>query len=173
VIPRNRLERLPIPLPELAGYLVDSEGQVWREGDARAGRDRPLRGMAFTAAIRTWEQERFHDRPRGPTVLPRMPGVWRWCRDGHPKAVSWHTHGHRDWIGFVHRFVGGLGPRWWRDWSEAERNALSQCAKYGARPVWFVIRTADIGSDSILIAGPVAFASIRSSGTLTTDETGQ
>lgn len=171
MIPRNRLERLPIPVPELAGYLVDSEGQVWRAGGAKGGKDRPLRPMHFTDAIRAWSQRPwFNDwkaRARNPVLLLR-PGVWRWHATGHPSGSSWNTHGHTDSNGFFMRYGPcGSGPRW----NDSECDAARSCTRHAESPSWFVLRTAEMGRDSILVAGPIAFSSIRSREPLQQDGT--
>lgn len=164
MIPRDRLERIPIPAPELAGYLVDSEGQVWRAGGTQGGRDRPLRAMRFVDAIRGWEQrgDRVSDR-----VVQLMPGVWRWCRGGHPEGLEWNTWGHTDSRGFFMRYAYGIsigGPRPWPKWSEAEFQATQECDKFASRPSWFGIRLPSLLPDSLLLAGPVVFvASLRNS----------
>lgn len=167
MIPRDRLERLPIPVPALAGYMVDSEGQVWRAGGANGGKDRPLRAMRFVDAIRGWEQR--GDRVVGRSVVHLMPGVWQWCRGKgkHPDGRAWNTWGHADSTGFFMRYSGGMGERPWPEWTSEEIRASDECTKFATRPVWFVIRTERIPGEPLLIAGPVVFASIRSRNPLT------
>lgn len=170
MIPRDRLERLPIPVPALAGYLVDSEGQVWREGGAKSGKDRPLRPMRFVDAIRGWEQR--GDLHSGARVVQLMPGVWQWCRRAKARrdGVEWNTWGHTDWVGFIMRYTGGGSEsreKPWPEWTSAELDASGKCSKHAAQPSWFVIRTAELLGESLLVAGPVVFASIRARGSLT------
>ena len=173
MIPRDKLVRLQIPVPELSGYLVDSEGQLWRESGTRHGRARPLKPMSFVDAIRGWDQRGGWSHDNGP-VLHVMPGVWRWCSAGHADGLKWNTHGQGDSTGFFMRYAfgGAIGrPKPWADWTDAERQAQAQCDKFADRNNWYVLRIPALLSDSFLVAGPITFASIQSRGTLTADGT--
>jgi hypothetical protein len=148
VIPHRRLQRVPFDLPELRGYAVDSEGQVWRIGGTRTGRDRPLRGMEFTDAVRAWETRGNLGKPR---VLRRMPGVWKWCPEDTPGAGEDRLHRQSDATGFAHYYLRDLGP----EFMDARREAFAS----GHRG-WFVILPPEDPRGVLLVAGRVAFVGI-------------
>lgn len=169
MIPRRQLNRFPVPIPELTGYVVDAEGQVWRREGARNGADRPLRAMGFVDAIRSWDHRGTREET---SIVHLMPGAWRWCLGHREDGLEWNTHGHRDSTGFFMRYAFGSSigrPRPWAAWNEAEREAQAACAATAPRPAWYVIRAPSLGRDAILLAGPIIYASIASNGTSTTD----
>lgn len=140
--------RVPLRIPELHGYSVDSEGQVWRIGGTRTGRDRPLKGMGFTDAIRAWEAR---GSLTGLRVLSIMPGVWGYCLEDTPGAVSCRHHGHGDTTGFSMYYMKPLGP----EFTDARaRMFRDECRE------WFVIRTEASRHAPLLVAGPIAFVAL-------------
>jgi hypothetical protein len=175
MIPRSKLERLPIPVPELTGYLVDSEGQVWRAGGAKGGKDRPLRGGELGKAGRVWVG--IFDRPN---MIPieAIPGAWRMILHRNHPRVSWlappvvywcrcmdlPTTLPTDYLRFVMHGQDGPPPGGRagraRPWSP-EEDAAAKTGMF-APSGWFVIRTADNPSEPWLVCGPLVFASIRS-----------
>jgi hypothetical protein len=144
MIPHRRLQRVPFGLPELQGYSVDSEGQVWRIGGTRRGRDRPLTGMEFTDAMRAWETRGKLGERR---VLRLMPGVWKWCPEDTPGADTDRLHRQSDSIGFAHYYLRGLGP----EFMDARREAFAS----GHRG-WFVILPPDDPRGALLVSGRLA-----------------
>jgi hypothetical protein len=148
MIPRNKLERLPMPLPELAGYLVDSEGQVWRAGRTRRGQDLPLTGMRFTDAVHGWEER---SALGGNRVLRLMPGVWKWCHDPTPGAGPDRLQKQSDWFGFAMYHLDGL---------DAESRAMLQSASGPECRSWFVVRSPGAIRSPLLIEGRTAFVTL-------------
>jgi hypothetical protein len=148
---QRKLERLPILLPELDGYLVDSGGQVWRVGKSRRGRDLPLKGMRFTQAVHGWE-----DRVAltGNRVLRLMPGVWKWCPDPTPGAAGDRLHRQGDWLGFSLYHLRGLDAE--------SRVVLHNAAKPECRS-WFVIRPRGEPRSPLLIEGQTAYLALLQS----------
>jgi hypothetical protein len=140
--------RIPFSIVELHGYSVDAEGQVWRIGGTRTGRDRPLNGLGFTEAMRAWEAR---GSPGGRRVLLVMPGVWRYCRESTPGASENRMHRHRDAMGFRLYFMGALGPEY-----QDAANAVLHAASHA----WFVVRSDASCGDPLLVAGPVAFVAL-------------
>lgn len=145
--PRNRV---PFRLPELHGYSVDSEGQVWRVGGTRTGRDRPLNGMGFMDAIRAWEARASLD---GLRVLRAMPGVWKFCNESTPGATACRINHHGDAMGFRMYYLGALGP----EYCEAIARAFNGDGDCGA---WFVILNEASSHARLLVAGPIAFVAL-------------
>lgn len=142
--------RVPLRIPELHGYSVDSEGQVWRIGGTRTGRDRPLKGMGFTDAIRAWEARASLD---GLRVLLAMPGVWKFCNESTPSATACRLNRHGDAVGFMMYHLNARDP----EYSEAIARAFN---RDGDCRAWFVIRTEASSHAPLLVAGPIAFAAL-------------
>jgi hypothetical protein len=140
--------RIPFGVPELHGYSVDSDGQVWRIGGTRTGRDRPLNGIGFTDAIRAWE-------PRaslgGMRVLCTMSGVWQYCRESTPGASTNRLQRHRDAMGFRMYYLNALGPEFVY---AVEGQFRDECS------AWFVIRTDASKRAPLLVAGLIAFVAL-------------
>lgn len=141
----SRVSRLPIPLTELEGYLVDSHGQVWRHGDARGGRDRALKGMPIHRAARDWAGLSMR---HGQSPRQLAPGAWRWIpglAHFHPRWWSASGGHHDDPSLDVYEYlakhaVGDADEREpaWGAWGQAEDEAAKKCREESE--VWFLIR---------------------------------
>jgi len=153
MIPRDKLERLPIPVPGLEEYVVDSEGQVWRKGGKRGLR--PLKGMGFTDAVRAWEVRGGILHPGDPqeagAVFVEFPGVWRFTIASEPGAKRSNLHQQRDFVGFMMRYVT---PH------SIERGHASPPTQ-PRNTAWFAIRSPANPSRRFLIAGVWAFDAIK------------
>jgi hypothetical protein len=164
MIPRDRLERLPIPWPGMEDYLVDSEGQVWRKGGAKGGKDRPLRGEAQSKAVRAWSGI-FGRSERVP--LERMPGAWQFVKHTlstrtSERLVAWSKHdaAAESTLDYIRGELQGMARQ--SRWNAPEESAARRYGSDWLAPHWFVIRTEGAQHEPWLILGPLLFASIRS-----------
>lgn len=163
MIPRDKLERLPIPVPGLEEYLVDSEGQVWRRGGAKGGKDRPLRGEAQSKAVRAWSG--IFDRVNR-VPLERMPGAWQFVKStlstyANERLVAWNIHNSSgdSTLDYIRGELKGMARQ--SPWNPSEESAARGAGSDWLAPHWFVIRLDGAQHEPWLILGPLLFASIR------------
>lgn len=135
--------RLPFPIPALAGYLVDKEGQVWRAGGANDGGDLPIRMLTRREMLaQTVERKMFlSSKP--------MPGVW-WFPEPN-RNQDRITRELREKVKADDSMYRGRVPK-----------------PEGAR-LWTIIDHVEGTRDVVLVYGPDAYAAIASEATLTTE----